>query len=403
MYPCPYARRVTGGVVDLVLVLVLVLFAISGYRQGFVVGVLSLFGFFGGALVGLQLGPVVAHVSDDPGIRVFIAIFVVFGLAAGGQILAAWLGSRMRRGIRSSNGQKLDDAGGAVVSLIAAAFVFWLVAVPLGSSSVPDLARGVRTSNVLRTIDQLMPQQARVLSDALRRTVNTGDFPDVFGDLVPTNVPNVPPPDPALAKSILVTNAQRSVVKVLGNAPSCGRRLEGSGFVYAPQHVMTNAHVVAGVKTLVVEVNNTRKSGRVVLYDPQRDLAVLYVPGLNAPSLRFARSEAGGGESAVVLGYPLDGPYTARAARVRDVRDIRGPNIYGDHTVVREIYTIRSDVRSGNSGGPMLSTDGTVLGVVFAAAVDDPSTGFVLTADEASEVALVGANRTDAAGTGSCT
>jgi S1-C subfamily serine protease len=393
---------VTGGVVDLVLLLVLVLFAISGYRQGFVVGVLSLLGFFGGALIGLQIGPVIAHVSSDPGVRVFIAILVVFGLAGGGQILAAWLGSRMRRGIRSPGGQRLDDAGGAIVSLFTAAFVLWLVAVPLGSSSVPDLARAVRTSGVLRTIDRLMPHQARVLSDALRSTVNTGDFPDVFGDLVPTDVPNVPPPDPALAKSAVVTNAHKAVVKILGSAPSCSRRLEGSGFVYAPQHVMTNAHVLAGVRSVVVEANGDRRNARVVLYDPQRDLAVLYVPGLDVTPLRFATQPAGGGDNAIVLGYPLDGPYTARAARIRDVRDIRGPNIYNDRTVVREIYTIRSDVRSGNSGGPLITLDGTVLGVVFAAAVDDPSTGFVLTANEASPVAASGASRTDSTGTGSC-
>jgi S1-C subfamily serine protease len=393
---------VSGGVLDIILIGILILFAFSGYRQGFLIGVLSLFGFFGGALIGLQLGPLVAHLSSDPAVRVFLAILVVFGLAAGGQVLAGWLGSRIRRGISSNGGQKVDDIGGAVVSVISAAFVLWLVAVPLGSSSVPSLARGVRTSTVLDTIDKLMPHQARVLSDALRRTVNTGGFPDVFGDLVPTNVPSVPAPDPALARSPLVTQAHQSVVKILGTAPSCSRRLEGSGFIYAPEHVMTNAHVVAGVRTLTVDNGSTKRSARVVLYDPQRDLAVLYVPGLRAPALPFARTDADGGDSAIVLGYPLDGPYTARSARVRDMRDIRGPNIYGDRTVVREIYTIRSDVRSGNSGGPLLALDGTVLGVVFAAAVDDPSTGFVLTADEAAGVASAGASRTASTSTGAC-
>lgn len=388
--------------VDLVLLLLMVVFAINGYRQGFLVGLLSFVGFFGGALLGLQLGPLVAQQFDRDSLRVVISLLAIFGLAAAGQAVAGFVGSRLRNALRNPVAQRFDDAGGALVSVVAVLLVIWLVAAPLGSSSIPWLARSVRNSAILHGVDRVMPDQARALSDSLRNTVDTRDFPDVFGDLVPTRVRQVPAPDSALAQSAIVQNAHRSVVKVLGTAPSCSKRIEGSGFVYSPEHVMTNAHVVAGTRQVSVEQNGNRRNGRVVAYDPERDLAVIYVPGLSAQPMPFATHAAATGSDAIVLGYPLDGPYDAQSARVRDVRDINGPDIYDAGKVTREIYTIRGLVRSGNSGGPLVSADGIVLGVIFAAAADDPETGFALTAAEAAPVAAAGRQRTDATSTGDC-
>jgi S1-C subfamily serine protease len=269
---------------------------------------------------------------------------------------------------------------------------------------MPAVARSVRNSTILGAVDAVMPEQARVLYNGLRETIANGDFPNVFGDLTPTRAREVEAPDPKLAKSQAVRLARASVVKITGSAPSCRRRIEGSGFVFAPQRVMTNAHVVAGTKgNLTVEVNGTRKTGQVVLYNPDLDLAVVAVPGLDAPPMEWAAEEAGTGADAIVVGYPLDGPFTATSARVRDVRNVKGPDIYEKNTVVREVYTLRAEVRNGNSGGPLIDTDGQLLGVIFAAAVDDPDTGFALTADEARPVADTGASRTAAVGTGSCT
>ncbi|GGM31559.1 serine protease [Micromonospora yangpuensis] len=383
--------------------MLMLVFAISGYRQGFVIGVLSFSGFFVGALIGLQLGPMLANQVIDSGMRVLISLVAVFGLAVVGQALAGWLGSHLRRTITSDVGRRADDVGGAFVSLLAVLLVAWLVAVPLGSSSLPWLASSVRNSAVLAVVDQVMPDQAQQLSTALRDTVDTNGFPDVFGDLAPTRARQVSPPDPALAGSPVVTNGQRSVVKVLGSAPSCSRRIEGSGFVYADDRVMTNAHVVAGTRTVAVELNGQRYDGDVVVYDPGRDLAVLRVPNLPGPSMRFAAGNVASGADAIVLGFPLDGPYNAQSARIRDVGRIKGPDIYSATEVEREIYTIRALVRSGNSGGPLVSSNGLVLGVIFAAVADDPNTGFAVTAAEARPVALAGAERTRAVGTGECT
>ncbi len=388
---------------DIALVVLVLIFAVNGYRQGFVVGLLSFIGFFGGALLGLQLGPLVGRQFQSDSLRVLISLGAIFGLAVAGQALAGFVGTRLRNAINNRTAQRFDDLGGAFVSVLALLLVVWLVAAPLGSSSLPWLASSVRNSAILRTIDRVMPDQARALSKALRDTVDTRGFPDVFGGLVPTQVRAVPPPDPKVANSPAVVKARASVVKVLGTAPTCSRRLEGSGFVYAPEHVMTNAHVVAGTKApLTVVLGDTRRNGRVVAFDPRQDLAVIYVPGLAAPKMTFATQAAPSEADAVVVGFPLDGPFNAQPARIRDLRTITGPDIYESGQVRREIYTIRALVQSGNSGGPLVSLDGIVLGVIFAAAADDRQTGFAITADEAADVAEAGRTRTEATGTGAC-
>ncbi|HEX5540161.1 MAG TPA: CvpA family protein, partial [Micromonospora sp.] len=204
--------------VDVVLVLLMLAFAISGYRQGFLIGVLSFGGFFVGALIGLQFGPLLAQRFSDATLRVAVSLAAIFGLAVLGQSLAGWVGSHLRHAITSRAGRKIDDVGGALVSLLAVLLVGWLVAVPLGSSSLPWLASSVRNSALLQSVDRVLPERAQALSEALRETVDTNGFPNVFGGLAPTRVRQVPPPDPTLAGSQMVVNAQRSVVKVLGSA-----------------------------------------------------------------------------------------------------------------------------------------------------------------------------------------
>ncbi|MBL7261865.1 MarP family serine protease [Paractinoplanes lichenicola] len=388
--------------VDGILILLMLIFAISGYRQGFVIGALSFGGFFSGVLIGLQVGPLIADRFSDPSARLVVSLVTIFALAVLGQTLAGWLGTHLRRAIQSRPLQRVDDAGGAAISLVAVLLVAWLIAVPLGSTPFPGLNKEVRNSAILGGINSLMPDQAQALSAALRDTLDTSGFPDVFGGLTPTDAKEVAAPDPALKGSQIVQKSKRSVIKVLGTAPSCSRRIEGSGFVYTDERVMTNAHVVAGTRDTEVEVNGRRLEATVVVYDPDRDLAVLYVPGLTAPVMPFVKGQAKTGASAIVLGYPQDGPYDAQSARVRDVGRITGPDIYDSGDVTREIYTIRSLVRSGNSGGPLINTNGQVLGVIFAAAADDKNTGFALTAAEAAPVAQAGAARTRGVRTGEC-
>lgn len=388
--------------VDAIIILLMLILAISGYRQGFVIGALSIGGFFCGILIGLQVGPLIANQFADDTIRLVVSLVSIFALAVLGQTLAGWLGTRARRAIESRPLQRIDDAGGAVVSIVAVLLAAWLIAVPLGSTPFPDFNRQVRSSAILNGINELMPQEAQALTAGLRESLNTNGFPDVVGALSRTEAKEVAAPDPALAKSRVVVDSEESVIKVLGTADSCSRRIEGSGFVYAKERIMTNAHVVAGTQSVQVETEDDRLEGKVVVYDPDRDLAVLYVPGLDAPVMPFVDKQADPGANAIVLGYPLDGPYNAQAARVREVSQIKGPNIYDSGTVTREIYTIRALVQSGNSGGPLVDSSGEVLGVIFAAAQDDRNVGFALTAAEAASTAEDGLGRTRGVDTGDC-
>lgn len=391
------------NLLDVALILATIAFAVGGFRQGFVTAVLSFLGFFGGAVLGAQLAdPVANRLAPDSSWRVAVAVAVVLAVALIGQVIAVWVGNQLRQRLTWRPVQRLDAVLGAVVSAIAVLLVFWMVATPLAAAPYPRVSSAVRDSQVVRAVDDVVPRQVRSLYSSLRDAVRGYDFPEVFGPLVPTRVRDVPAPDPALLRSRAVATARGSVVKITGLASSCARRVEGSGFVYAADRIMTNAHVVAGVEQPSVEVDGEQRAATVVLYDPSEDVAVLQVPDLGLRPLTFAAKPVDTNDDAILMGFPQDGPFFAGAARIRDRMDIRGPDIYDDRTVTRQVYSIYGDVRSGNSGGPLVAPDGTVLGVIFAAAVDQQFTGFALTAAEVLPDARAGNASTRAVSTGDC-
>jgi S1-C subfamily serine protease len=210
-------------------------------------------------------------------------------------------------------------------------------------------------------------------------------------------------PNDALSNAPAVTAAHASVFKIYGTATRCSRSIEGSGFVFAPNRVLTNAHVVAGTSKVSIQTANGPLAARVVVYDPETDVAVLDVPGLTAPALTLAGSPAATGSDAVVLGYPEDGAFTIGPSRIRALETISGHDIYGAGNITRQIYSIRGIVRSGNSGGPLITADGVVLGIVFATALDSSDTGFVLTNAQIAPDVEKGRTATTAVGTGACT
>jgi S1-C subfamily serine protease len=389
--------------VDVIILVACALAAVAGYRRGAVLGLFSFGGFVGGALLGAQLvGPISRHFARGSS-RVPIALFCVLTAAMLCQLGAGWVGSQLRARVTWKPARVVDAALGAVVSVLATLLVAWLIAVPLASSSNTQIAAQVRSSRIVEDIDGSLPPGARDLYSSLRDYLDQSGFPQVFDPLGRTEVSNVPAPDPALRDSAAVQSAQQSVLKVEAAAPSCSRSIEGSSFVYAPQHVLTNAHVVAGTQAVRVETSSGSLAASVVLYDPQRDVAVLNVPGLQAPPLSFAPDPAKSGDDAIVLGYPEDGPYDARSARIRDRDTLDGRDIYDDGNVSRDVYAIRALVRSGNSGGPLITPDGQVLGIVFAAALDESDTGFALSDAELQDAGIAGAaTATRGVATGNC-
>lgn len=385
------------NVLDVVLLLAAVWFAVIGYRQGFIVGVMSVIGFLGGGLIAVYLLPVIwAELTDNatPGtVAVVTAVVLVIVCASVGQAFTTHLGNKVRTHISWSPARAIDAIGGALVNVVAMLLVAWLIGSALATTTLPTLGREVRSSKVLLGVARVVPEQADTWFADFSSTLAQNGLPQVFSPFANEPITNVPAPDPAVASSEVVSRAKKSIVKVVGTAPSCGKVLEGTGFVFAQHRVMTNAHVVGGVDEPTVQIGGEGKlyDAKIVLYDYQRDIAVLDVPALNAPALSFSDTDARTGDSAIVAGFPENGGYDVRAARVRNRIPATGPDIYRRGTVNRDVYSLYTTVRQGNSGGPLLTPEGDVYGVVFAKSLDDASTGYALTADEVLPDATAGA------------
>ncbi|MBK3560281.1 MarP family serine protease [Streptomyces rubiginosohelvolus] len=386
------------NVLDILLLLAAVWFAVIGYRQGFVVGILSVIGFLGGGLVAVYLLPVIwDRVTEDAEVSTAVAIgavVVVIICASIGQAFTTHLGNKLRRYITWSPARALDATGGALVNVVAMLLVAWMIGLLLAGTSLPTLGKEVRTSSVLLGVDRVMPNQAPSWFQDFSSVLAQNGFPQVFSPFANEPITEVKAPDPALVGSPVAARAKKSIVKVVGTAPSCGKVLEGTGFVFSERRVMTNAHVVGGVDEPTVQIGGEGRlyDAKVVLYDWQRDIAVLDVPDLQARPLQFTGpdDDAETGDSAIVAGFPENGAYDVRSARVRARINADGPDIYHRGTVRRDVYSLFATVRQGNSGGPLLTPDGKVYGVVFAKSLDDPDTGYALTADEIREDIEIG-------------
>jgi S1-C subfamily serine protease len=392
--PADTVDTVRGDLLDLALVVVAVIFAVSGYRQGFIVGSLSFVGFVGGAVLGAEFGPSISRaVVGGQTQQDVVAVVILVTFAIIGQFIASSIGAYVRQAMTNPSSRTLDCIGGSAVSVLSMLLIAWAIASVLTASSFPVVVRQVDDSLVLTTMDRIMPSQARTMFSEFRRLLASGPFPQVFSGIGAAHLFAVSPPDEAVLNTPGYLAARSRVLKVDGTAESCDRSIEGSGFVYAPQHVLTNAHVVAGVDhdlTVTTQDGREQLKATVVFYDPQVDIAVLYVPGLDLAPLTFD-DNAQAGADAVVAGYPLDHAFTAVAARIGGTQNAVGPDIYQTGQVDRQIFEIRAKVQPGNSGGPLLSPSGQVYGVVFAAAVDTADTGFALTANEVSADAKAGA------------
>ncbi|WP_237569066.1 acid resistance serine protease MarP [Mycolicibacterium lacusdiani] len=385
---------------DLAVLAVAFVAAVSGWRSGALGSLLSFVGVILGAVAGVLLAPhVVSHV-DGPRSKLFVTLFLILGLVVIGEIAGVVLGRAVRGAIRNRAMRTADSVVGVALQLVAVLIAAWLLATPLTSSDQPDLAAAVRGSRVLAEVNDVAPPWLQRVPARLSALLDTSGLPDVLQPFGRTPIANVDVPDAALATDQVVAATRPSVLKIRGVAPSCQKVLEGSGFVVAPNRVMSNAHVVAGSETVTVEVDGQSYDASVVSYDPNADISILDVPNLPSAPLEFHMAEADSGTDSVVLGYPGGGDFTATPARIREIIQLNGPDIYHTTTVTREVYTIRGTVRQGNSGGPLIDREGRVLGVVFGAAVDDVDTGFVLTANEvAKQMAKVGSSERVATGT----
>ncbi|WP_184978526.1 MarP family serine protease [Sphaerisporangium rubeum] len=376
----------SGDLLDIILIVLVIAFAVSGYRQGFIIGAFSFLGFVGGGFLGVLIAPPIAHaVVSQATEQALLAIVIVFLTAVIGQFAFSTIGAVVRSHVTWEPARTVDALGGTFTSALSVLVIAWLIGSLLSVAPFPWLRQQTNGSLLLQTVDSAMPDTAKDWRLSFKKFVDTSEFPQVFNAIGGGQFVDVPPPDASVVKSPQLQRARRAIVKVQGTAPACRKRIEGTGFVYAPHRVMTNAHVVAGVTQdlRVTDENRVGHDARVVHYNPDRDIAILYVPDLDVGPLKFDYT-ADGQDDAIIAGFPKGKGFTIKPARIRLKQNAKAADIYSRKTVTREVYSIRGLVQPGNSGGPLLTTNGQVYGVIFAAATDQPETGFALTAAEVS-------------------
>lgn len=384
---------------DWILIVIALLYALSGYWQGFIAGAFATVGLLLGGLLGIWVAPKLLG-DADPSVWVSLAaLFVVLVCASFGQAVFQYAGSRVRERVTWQPVRALDAIGGAALSVVAVLIVTWMLGVAVSGSKIPAVAQAVRQSQVLAGVNDVMPGEAHNVLRSFDRVVGSGFFPRYLEPFAPERIVEVEPAPDRVIRDPEIEQAQRSVYKIRGNN-RCGSGVEGTGFLYAPGRLMTNAHVLAGVTEPRVRVGNRDVKAEVVHYDSDIDVAVL-AADIDGPAITFDRNGQQG-QVGAVLGFPNDGPFDASPARIRSEQRLRSPDIYGRGSVTREVFSLRSEIRPGNSGGPLVSRGGRVLGVVFAASVSDEDTGYALTADQVAEAAARGLTAEDRVSSGNC-
>jgi S1-C subfamily serine protease len=384
---------------DWLLLVLVATYALSGYWQGFITGAFATIGLLAGGVAGIVIAPLLLG-NADPGLAVSLgALFIVIVCASIGQASFQFFGAMARDRITWQPARAVDAVGGAALSVVAVLLVAWALGVAVSGTRIGGVTEAVRGSAVLSRVDSVLPGQADRLLGAFNSVVGSSFFPQYLEPFAPERIVEVDPGDPTTLNEVGVVQAQSRVLKIRGDN-SCGRGVEGTGFLYGDDRLMTNAHVVAGVDEPRVELNGEWVDATVVLYDPRTDVAVLALDDDGLEPLAFA--EGAEGQSVAILGYPQDGPFDQQPARIRDAQQLRSPDIYGNDAVVRDVYSLRGLVRPGNSGGPIVNAAGEVVGVIFAASVTDADTGYALTTGQVADAAAEGIASGAEVSTGAC-
>lgn len=378
----------------------LLLGILLGWRSGALPQVGGLLGAGLGAVAGLagipHLLPSLADVP--PFIRTGAVLLVVLGAVGIGEAIGTRFGRSASRLLGTGLLGALDRVSGAVVGAGQAVLVIWLAGGILATGAIPSLGQLAQTSRAIRVIAVILPPPTALVLE-LGKVLDESGLPDVFLGLERLPAAPVALPDDPLAAAI-GARAATSVLKV--QADACRERATGTGFMVAPGYVVTNAHVVAGARSIVAVGSTGSQAAELVFFDPELDVALLWVPGLNAPSLIFAAREPARGALGATIGYPGGGDAVVEAAAVTAAYDAEGLDLTGEQKVTRRILELLARVDPGDSGGPLLLADGTVGGVVFAESQADEAVGYALSPTAVAVAIAPWIGRTGAVPAGPC-
>ncbi len=359
--------------------LLIIAFAISAFFRGreigFVQQSLSTIGFFGGLFLGAALQPQTIQLVHGQLNRSLISLVTTLGTAFLCLTIGEIIGITLKKKLPLGKLNSLDNSFGGILSVVSILIAVWLSAGVVRSLPYAGVQQQFDESKIVRNLESHLPYAPNIIA-SLGQLIDPNGFPQVFSGGEPT-----PPPVinlPSRSQLAAAVNRDRaSVVKIVGRG--CGGVVDGSGFVAGNGLVVTNAHVVAGISHPFVQDTNGSHSATVIWFDPDLDLAILRTNNLAGEPLVTQAAEVPAGTAAATLGYPGGGGFTANPAAVLDAFTANGRNIYGNGDVERRVYEIASDVEPGNSGGPLIAADGTVIGVVFAKSTNHNNVGYTLT------------------------
>lgn len=387
------------NLLDIVVLLLLAMALFSGFRRGAALQLVTYTGLIIGLIAGALLAPATARLADDPFTQAMIALVTLTGLAALGDGIGWLIGRRVWVAARRSALSPVDQAAGSVVAGVALLLTVWVLAFNLVQGPFPSVSRQIRGSGVVRSLDAVLRRPPSLLAQ-VRGFLDRFGFPEVFAGLPPAPAGPVEGPTDAEAARAFEAAAQ-STFRIVGRA--CDRIQEGSGFLVEPGYMVTNAHVVAGVDAPEVQQHNGQEfTATTVLFDEDLDLAVLRLDGDPATDLDLEPDALDRGAAGAVVGYPRGGDLAGEKAAVRRALTAIGRDIYGQNTVERDVYELQANVLPGNSGGPFVTVDGRVAGVVFAASTTHEGVGYALTAAEANPPIQRALGRTRPVDTGAC-
>ncbi|GAB3616071.1 MarP family serine protease [Okibacterium endophyticum] len=387
-------------VIDVVLAVVLLVALLYGYSRGLLRIAGGLVGMIAGAIAAFFLLPLVATWAPLAGWRVAVSIGIGLLLITIGYSIGVAITNLVRRPLHKTPLRVVDRVLGAIANTVVTLAVLSVLAFSTASLGIPALTQAVASSTILRTLDTLTPTPVDSFLAQLRSTILNDGVPRV---LEAVGIPDTAPEAPgALADNAALRAASESVVRITGNAPACGTGSVGSGFVIGDERVLTNAHVLAGVTELVVEApGEFPRTGEIVYFDPVDDLAVIEVPGLDEAALP-ATTTLPPETDAAFLGYPYGGPFSAKGATVLSSGPTIMGDIYGQNPAPRQVTTLAADVQHGNSGGPLLTLDGAVAGVIFAKSDVAANVGYALAMEEVLPVIAQAESLTEPVASGAC-